>query len=490
MPIASETIVRALREAGVLAGTRGHLPTWFSGIADDSRRVSGQDLFLAVRGSLRDGHDFLDAARDAGASAALVEDPTRTELPAILVREGMGRRAAAVVAAAAFDWPARDLRFIGVTGTNGKTTTVHMLRHLLDHAGAGSASIGTLGVRVGSGGEPLDGGSGLTTPGPVELQRACRALVDAGVRTVAMELSSHALDQHRAEGVTFAAAVFTNLTRDHLDYHGTMEAYFQAKALLAEQVAPDGSVVVNADDPAWEGLRTRRRTVRFSVAGAVAEVRAEDIETGPRGSEFVLAVGAERHPVALPLIGDFNVANAAGAAAAAWALGEQPGAIAERLSSMPQVPGRLELLSDRPLVLRDYSHTPDSLMRALAALRPFTAGRLICVFGAGGDRDRGKRPLMGAAVDQGADVVVVTSDNPRTEDPDRIMDEVVAGITRHDYVRIADRRDAIARALSMARAGDVVLLAGKGHETYQVIGTTNVPFDEKAIVHQLLGSAI
>ncbi len=489
MAVASETIVRVLREAGMLAGTRGHLPDSFAGITDDSRRVPRQGLFLAVRGSLRDGHDFLDAAREAGASAALVEDPTRTELPAIIVREGTGRRAAAVAAAAAYDWPARGLRFVGVTGTNGKTTTVHMLRHLLDDVDALSASIGTLGVRVGSAGEPLDGGSGLTTPGPVELQRVCRSLVDAGVRAVAMEMSSHALDQHRAEGITFDAAVFTNLTRDHLDYHGTMEAYFQAKALLAEQVAADGVVVVNADDPAWEALRPPARLVRFSAAGAVAEVRAMDIEAGPRGSGFVLAIGAEQHRVELPLIGDFNVANAAGAAAAAWALGERPSVIAERLSSMPQVPGRLELLAHRPLVLRDYSHTPDSLMRALAALRPFTAGRLICVFGAGGDRDRGKRPLMGAVVDRGADVVVVTSDNPRTEDPERIIDEVVAGIARSDYVRIADRREAIAHALSEARAGDVVLLAGKGHETYQVIGTTNVPFDEKAIVHELLGSA-
>ncbi len=489
MPIASETIVAALREAGVLAGTRGHLPAWFTGLADDSRAVARQGLFLAVRGSLRDGHDFLGAARDAGASAALVEDPSRTELPAIVVREGTGRRAAAVAAAAAYRWPARDLQFVGVTGTNGKTTTVHMLRHLLDREGARSASIGTLGVLVGSGGAPLDGGSGLTTPGPVELQRVCRALVDAGVRTVAMEMSSHALHQHRAEGIAFAAAVFTNLTRDHLDYHGTMEAYFAAKALLVEQLAGDGTRVVNADDAAWAALPARGRLVRFSAAGADADVRAERVVPGPAGSTFELAFGDDRHHVRLPLIGDFNVANAAGAAAAAWALGGAATEIAARLTSMPQVPGRLELLAEHPTVLRDYSHTPDSLTRALAALRPFTTGRLICVFGAGGDRDRGKRPLMGAAADAGADVVVVTSDNPRTEPPEGIIDDVVAGISRRDYVRIADRREAIARALSVARNGDVVLLAGKGHETYQVVGTTNVPFDERAIVHELLGSA-
>ncbi len=489
MPIAGEAIVRALREAGVLAGTRGHLPDTFTGITDDSRQVARRGLFVAVRGSARDGHDFLDAARDAGAAAALVEDPTRTDLPAIVVRGGEGRRAAAIASAAAYKWPARSLRLVGVTGTNGKTTTVHMLRHLLDHPDARAASIGTLGVLIGSAERSLDGGSGLTTPGPVELQRLFRALVDEGVRSVAMEMSSHALDQHRAEGVAFDAAVFTNLTRDHLDYHGTMEQYLAAKALLVDQVAPEGAVVVNADDAAWGALPARGRRVRFSVAGAEAEVWADGIDLAPRGSTFTLHAGGEAHRVTLPLIGGFNIANAVGAAAAAWSLGEAPPVIAVRLSSMPQVPGRLERLAERPVVLRDYCHTPDALERALDALRPFTPGRLICVFGAGGDRDRGKRPLMGAVAAARADVVIVSSDNPRTEDPERIIDDVVAGIAGTDYVRMADRRDAIAHALAVARPDDVVLLAGKGHETYQVIGTTNVDFDEKRIVQDLLGTA-
>ncbi len=342
---------------------------------------------------------------------------------------------------------------------------------------------------MGSEGAPLDGGSGLTTPGPVELQRVFRALADAGVRRVAMEMSSHALDQHRAEGVTFAAGVFTNLTRDHLDYHGTMEAYLAAKALLARQVDPDGALVVNADARAWDALPPLARRVRFGIVAADADVRAVAVVHEADGTRFTLAVGPEAHALTLPLIGDFNVANALGAAAAAWVLGEAPARIAQRLASMPQVPGRLERLSDAPTVIRDYCHTPDALERALEALRPFTRGRLICVFGAGGDRDRGKRPLMGAAAAARADVVVVSSDNPRTEDPERIIDDVVAGIPRTGYVRVADRRAAIARALELAGADDVVLLAGKGHETYQVIGTTNVPFDEKAIVHELLGGA-
>jgi UDP-N-acetylmuramoyl-L-alanyl-D-glutamate--2,6-diaminopimelate ligase len=303
-----------------------------------------------------------------------------------------------------------------------------------------------------------------------------------------MEVSSHSLDQRRVEGVAFDAGVFTNLTRDHLDYHGTMERYRAAKALLAEQVSPQGAVVVNADDRAWDGLESPGRLVRFSAEGSAADVSAADIELGARGSTFTLGVGGESHRVMLPLIGGFNIANALGAAAAAWALGESPAVIAVRLSSMPQVPGRLELLADHPVVLRDYCHTPDALERALDALRPFTAGRLICVFGAGGDRDRGKRPLMGRVASTHADVAIVTSDNPRTEDPERIIDDVVAGIEGTGYVRLVDRRAAIAHALDMAREGDVVLLAGKGHETYQVIGTTYVDFDEKTIVHELLGA--
>jgi UDP-N-acetylmuramoyl-L-alanyl-D-glutamate--2,6-diaminopimelate ligase len=455
-------------------------------------------LFIAVHGSERDGHDFLAQAERAGASVAILEDPARSTLPSIVVRAG--RRAAAVAAAAAYDWPARSLRAIGVTGTNGKTTVVNMLRHLLDEPAARSASVGTLGVLIGSEGADLSQAtplpspvsrlpsSGLTTPGPVTLQRIFRELVDRGVRTVAMEMSSHALDQQRAEGVVFEAVVFTNLTRDHLDYHKTMEAYLAAKARLVDQLAPSGALVVNADDPAWSSLPDTGRRIRFSVIAPDADARAERVEFTDHGSRWTLAIGGERHAVHLPLMGDFNVANALAAAGAAWALGEPPARIAERLSTLPQVPGRLERLHDRPMILRDYAHTPDALERALGALRPFTKGRLICVFGAGGERDRGKRPLMGRIVAARADVAIVTSDNPRSEDPERIIDDVVAGIDAPGFVRMADRREAIATAIEIAEPDDVILLAGKGHETYQVIGTTNVPFDEKTIVEELLGA--
>jgi UDP-N-acetylmuramoyl-L-alanyl-D-glutamate--2,6-diaminopimelate ligase len=300
-----------------------------------------------------------------------------------------------------------------------------------------------------------------------------------------METSSHALHQRRVEGLSFAAGVFTNLTRDHLDYHGTMEAYFAAKAMLVGQLAPDGVAVVNADDRAWDTLPPAPRTVRFGL-GAAADVRARNVRSTPNGSRFDLVLGRDTCNVVLPVIGDFNVANVLAAAAAAWALGVDANTIAARIATMPQVPGRLEIVHERPTVLRDYAHTPDSLERAIAAVRPFTKGRLIVVFGCGGDRDRGKRPEMGSIAARGADVAIVTSDNPRTEDPERILDDIEAGMQDVPHERIEDRRDAIARALDLAAPDDVVLLAGKGHETYQVRGTTRLPFDERRIVHEIV----
>jgi UDP-N-acetylmuramoyl-L-alanyl-D-glutamate--2,6-diaminopimelate ligase len=475
-------IVHALAEAGLLVSADPGVPSTVEEITDDSRSVRAGTLFLAVRGAARDGHDFLATAAAAGASAVVVDDPARTTLPALVVRDT--RRAAAVAASAFHHFPARTLRLVGVTGTNGKTTTVGMLRHLLDAPRVRCASIGTLGVLIGSEGRELPGGNGLTTPGPVELQRVLRELVDAGVGTVAMETSSHALHQRRVEGLQFAAGVFTNLTRDHLDYHATMDAYLAAKALLVDALAPDGASVVNADDDAWGTLKAAPRTVRFGLADH-ADVRAADVDFGPRGSRWTLVCGGERHPVALPLIGDFNIANALAAAAAAWTLGLAPRDIAAKLSTMPQVPGRLEIISERPTVLRDYAHTPDALERALAAVRPFARGRLIVVFGCGGDRDRGKRPQMGQIAQRHSDLAIATSDNPRTEVPAQILDDIEAGMDG-PHERVEDRRAAIAHALDVAREGDVILLAGKGHETYQIRGTVKHPFDERAIVRELI----
>ena len=482
-------VIAALESAQLLHERRGTLPSTASGITDDSRLVRPGTLFVAVRGTERDGHDFLEMAQRAGAVAAVAEQASRVpaNLPALIVRDG--RRAAPLAAAAAYGWPARQLQLVGVTGTNGKTTTVNMLRHLLDTPAGRSASIGTLGVLVGSGGDAVDGGGGLTTPGPVELQRVLRVLVDAGVARVAMEISSHSLHQRRVEGVLFDAVIFTNLTRDHLDYHGTMEEYFRAKARLLDYLLPHGTVVYNLDEKAWAALHTDRRRVAFSERVMTAEVHSENVRFGPRGSEWTLALERERVPVRLPLIGDFNVMNALGAAAAAYALGTSTSQIAARLSSLPQVPGRLELLNESPAVLRDYAHTPDALERALTAVRPFVRGRLIAVFGCGGDRDRGKRPVMGEIAERLSDLAIVTSDNPRTEDPEAILDEIERGMRGTDHERITDRLEAIQRALAIATPDDVILLAGKGHETYQVRGTTKYPFDEKEIVRSLMANA-
>jgi UDP-N-acetylmuramoyl-L-alanyl-D-glutamate--2,6-diaminopimelate ligase len=478
-------IQAALTRHGLLTGVNGTLPTESSGISDDSRRVASGDLFVAVRGWNSDGHDFLDDAAARGASVAIVEDSARTSLPSLVVREG--RRAAAIAAATAYGDPARKLTLLGVTGTNGKTTTTSIMRHLFDDGVSSSASIGTLGVLVGSEGEALPGGGGLTTPGPVELQRILRDLVDRGVKTVAMEVSSHSLDQRRVDGLEFDAVVFTNLTRDHLDYHGTMAAYLEAKSRLLDYVKRDGTTVVNADAPEWSALRTATRRLTFATRAA-ADIRAGDVRFTSHGSEWKLVTPRGSAGVKLPLIGEVNVENGLAAAAAAFALGQGPTAIAARLASVPQVAGRLEIISTRPTVLRDYAHTPDALERTLKTARAFTAGKLIVVFGCGGDRDKGKRPLMGAIAERDSDRAIVTSDNPRTEDPDSIIDDIEAGMRGSSHERVTDRLSAIQRAIDLAEDGDIVLLAGKGHETYQIRGTTSYPFDEKEIVRELTGS--
>jgi len=485
MRFAVANVTSALEAAGLLVSVRGTLPEFVDSVTDDSRTVRPNSLFLAVKGAVLDGHDYLERAEQQGASAAVLEDASRTSLPVIVVREA--RKAAAIAASTAFGNPSRELRMIGITGTNGKSTTAGILRHLLDDSSARSASIGTLGVLLGTQAEVLPGGAELTTPGPVELQRILRELVNRGARWVAMEVSSHSLDQRRIDGLAFDAAIFTNFTRDHLDYHGTMDAYFTAKAALMDYVKPDGAAALNADDPAWERLPKTRRRILFGVSPR-AEVRATGVQFSPSGSEWNVEYREESYSVSLPLIGDVNVHNALGAIAVGVTLGVPLAALAARLSDLPQVPGRLELVSGAPTVLRDYAHTPDALERALAAIRPFVAGRLIVVFGSGGDRDRGKRPEMGAAAEEGADIVIVTSDNPRTEDPERILDDIEAGMTPGRHERIENRRDAIRRALDLAQPGDVVLLAGKGHETYQIRGTTKAPFDERKIVHELLNT--
>jgi UDP-N-acetylmuramoyl-L-alanyl-D-glutamate--2,6-diaminopimelate ligase len=457
-----------------------------SALTVDSRSVGPGAVYLAVRGSQADGHRFVPEAARRGAAAVIVEAPMSSGLPEIVVRDG--RRSALALGAAWFGHPARRLTLVGVTGTNGKTTTTGLIRYLLNASGT-SGSIGTLGAFDGRG-EPVASTAGtLTTPGPIDLQATLATFVSRGVERVTMEASSHSLDQGRLDGLVFAAGVFTNLTHDHLDYHGTMEAYLVAKLKLASMLAENGVDVVNLDDGAWSVLPTRSRRVTFGLAPA-ADVRAEGVVLDAAGSRFRLAGRFGTAEVALPLLGDFNVANALAAAGCALGLGVPLAEVAARLSAAPQVPGRMERLSEVPwIVLRDYSHTPDALERALATLRPLTAGRLVVVFGCGGDRDKGKRPVMGRIAAELADVVVVTSDNPRTEDPEAIIEEIERGMGEVAHVRIPDRLTAIHTALEQARPGDTLLLAGKGHEDYQILGTEKVPFDEREIVRRAVGAA-
>ncbi len=474
-------IVDALSAAGLVLDAPDDLPG-ITGVGADTRSLGPGTLYCAVRGTAVDGHAFLDAAAAAGAAAALVEARQAVAVPQIVVRDG--RQAAAVAAATWYDRPAERLTLVAVTGTNGKTTTVTLARHVLS-AVEPFGSLGTLGAIDHTGAAVPNGAGTLTTPGPIELQATLAALVQRGTRGAAMEVSSHSLDQGRVDGLTFQVGIFTNITRDHLDYHHTLDAYFRAKAKLLDYLAPAGLEVVNADDPGWKRLRhSTRRRVHFGETGG--EIRARDVTLSAAGSRFTLGTPTGEAPVRLPLLGRFNVANALGVAACAWGMGLDAATIAGRLGGAPQVPGRMERLATRPCtVLRDYAHTPDALERALDAVRPLTPGRVIVLSGAGGDRDRGKRAPMGEIMARRADIVILTSDNPRTEDPERILDDVAAGLGGGAHERFVDRRAAIARALALGRAGDTILLCGKGHETYQVVGTERRPFDERTIVREL-----
>ncbi len=445
------------------------------------------DLFLAWRGVDADAHRFVPDAVAAGAVAAVVEHAVpEAGVPQLVVRDG--RRAGAMVADLVAGSPWRELTLVGVTGTNGKTTTALLARHLA--AGRQRvAALGTLGLVDESGVRP--GTEGLTTPGPVQLSAWLRELADEGVQVVVMEASSHALEQRRLDGCRFDVAVFTNLTQDHLDYHPDLASYRAAKLRLLDLLVPDGAVVVNLDDPAWSGLDSPHRW-GFTLAGIEAGpdvLRAEAIEEDVSETRFRIALGDARHDVSMPLIGRFNVQNAMAAVGVALALGVPLDEAARRLASAPQVPGRLELVASEPFaVIIDFAHTPDALDNVLRTLRPLARGRLLVLFGAGGDRDPGKRAPMARAVDAWADLAWLTSDNPRTEDPEAILDDLAAGLGRAPFHRDADRRRAIHAIVAEARPGDVVVLAGKGHERYQVVGREKRPFDERVVVREALAA--
>ncbi len=495
-PATLSAVAEVLRSAGVSVELRGAGDLAVSGVGQDSRRVGEGDLFLAWKGTLHDAHSFVAEAARMGAAAAVVERFVEVPIPQLRVADG--RRAAAIAAHFLLGSPAERLRIAAVTGTNGKTTTTLLTHHLLSKAGP-TAALGTLGL-VGPDGTPDEELEGLTTPGPVRVAEVLADLVASGVRFVTLEASSHALHQRRLDGLEVEVAAFSNLTRDHLDYHDTLSAYREAKAHLLSLVREGGGVVVNAGDPAWSlrpPIAARLLMARLddeeevgtpgSFEARLPDLVATDMVLGGKGSRFRMEWGEEAEEVTLPLLGRFNVENALIATGTALLFGLELGDLAASLSGAPPTTGRLEVTVKEPVpVILDYAHTPHALERVLDALRPLYQGRIIVVFGAGGDRDREKRPEMGRAAVRGADLAIVTSDNPRTEDPDAIVEDILRGMKGGSYERITDRREAIARALEIARPGDAVLLAGKGHETYQIVGTERRPFDERKVVREIL----
>jgi UDP-N-acetylmuramoyl-L-alanyl-D-glutamate--2,6-diaminopimelate ligase len=477
-PVQLAAVSDVLRSAGLLEEERAAEEVAVLGVSQDSRSTRSGDLFLAWAGTTADGHRFVPEAVRRGAVATVVERRLAVDVPQLVVRDG--RRAAALAADVVMGYPSRRLRTLAVTGTNGKTTTAILIRHLMG-PDVPTAVIGTLGLIEREGVRP--GSEKLTTPGPVQVAVWLRELADGGMSAVVLEASSHALDQRRLDALRFEVVVFTNLSQDHLDYHADLASYFAAKARLVELVAERGTVVVNRSDRAWDRLDTMGHALRTFAVDRDADVSARDLRLDARGATFTLRVAGEERRVHSPLLARHNVENALAAATAAMAAGIPLDTVVERLGTAPQVSGRLEAVVSSPFtVLIDFAHTPAALASALAAVKPLTRGRLIVLFGAGGDRDRAKRRPMAEAVAGIADVIVLTSDNPRTEDPERILDDLEAGLAGVEHVRVSDRREAIERALRMARAGDTVVLAGKGHERYQVVGQEKRPFDEREIV--------
>jgi len=468
-----------------------------SGLSLDSREIAEGDAFVALRGGKGHGIDFAARAVEQGARVILAEPPfaaVDAGVPVIAVdklRDNTG-----AIAARFFGEPSKSLDLIGVTGTNGKTSTVQLIAQALAFLGRKPATVGTLGA--GMHGAVVEGER--TTPDAISMQALLADFRDAGASHVAMEVSSHALEQGRVNALAFDVAVFTNLTRDHLDYHGTMEAYGAAKAKL---FAFDGlrAAVINIDDPFGaklaKGLGDGMAKLRTTMAGEStekdAEVRADIIVTSAKGLSFNLNTPWGMRTVRSALLGRFNVANLLAVAAVLGALGEPFDRIHAALEALEPVNGRMSRLGGdgrKPLVVVDYSHTPDALKQALLALRSHTKGKLICVFGAGGDRDQGKRPIMAGIAERLADVVIVTDDNPRTEDGDTIVAQIMEGFAHRDTVRVErDRAQAIALALADAKADDVVLIAGKGHETYQEGAQGKVPFDDLAVAREAMAKS-
>src|SRR6266850_818364 len=483
--------LKTLLSATAVRQTIGTLDRTVENIAYDSRRVQRNGMFVALRGEKADGHEFIGQAIEKGASVIVTEREEKIPRVTCLLVENT-RTALADLSAIFYGRPAQRLKLAAVTGTNGKTTTSFLIKHICEKAGLRCGLIGTVRYEIGERILPAI----RTTPESLDLQELLAQIVNVGCRAAAMEVSSHALAQDRTRGLEWDVAVFTNLTQDHLDFHGTMESYFDSKAKLFVQLGsqekkPKPVAIVNIDDRYGEQMLNKidkRVSVVTCGMSARADFRASNYRVEFSGTSYQLDARGKSYLVRVPLIGRFNVANSIAALAAANALGINLRDAVLSLGTSPQVPGRLEIVPAKRQfqVFVDYAHTPDALQNVLKTLHELGPARLIVVFGCGGDRDRQKRPLMGKIVDRNADYAIITSDNPRKEDPSAIIAEIEEGCRSTHYEKIVDRMTAIGRAIALAQPRDIVLIAGKGHENYQEFADHTVPFDDIQVARRAI----
>lgn len=490
--------LEVLLENTAILSSGGRLSTEVESLTCDSRQVTSGTLFFALRGSRTDGHQYIKQAVAAGAAAIVLEDPGCAPDTVPWVQVADGRVSMAHLAARFYGYPTRELPLVGITGTNGKTTTTYLVEGIMQAADMPAAVLGTISYRFGS--TVIE--ASHTTPESTELQGIFRQLADAGAQAFVMEVSSHSLEQHRVDGCSFNVGIFTNLTRDHLDYHGSMEAYGAAKQRLFSELLQGDScrAVINLDDPAAEAFVAAAAcpVITYGLAEG-ADITAQQLTSTVEGISGQLVLKGQQVPFHSRLVGSYNLSNILAAVATGVALGLTPQQIVSGIEQQKSVPGRLERVATTCGVtcLVDYAHTGDALENVLSTLKQLATGRIITVFGCGGDRDNGKRPIMGRIAAQYSDLAVVTSDNPRTEDPQRILEQIRGGITPlgvreyqlnecvpggikdKGFVVLENRREAIRRAAGLAQPGDILLLAGKGHEDYQIIGTTKHHFDDR-----------
>ena len=456
------------------------------GIEHDSRKVTAKNLFVCMEGAHVDGHNFIGQAVSKGAVAILTARKNFTppeNISALIVPDMLN--ALAVIVPYFYDYPARAMRIIGVTGTNGKTTTTYLLREIFTCAGFKVGLIGTIQILIGDETFPNPN----TTPNVIDLQKILVDMRDKNIQVVVMEVSSHALAENRVAGIEFDTAIFTNLTQDHLDFHGTMENYLRAKTKLFDMVSRRGrkqnkTAVINIDDAASSEVLKHClcKKITYGIKNP-AVLRGSELDIRADGMEMQLGIGNEELGISSHITGLFNVYNVLGAVGAALAENISPEVIKRALENFKSVPGRFErIFSEKPFeIIVDYAHTPDGVKNVLETAAQIAVGKIITVFGCGGDRDNKKRPIMGAIAAKFSDVVIVTSDNPRTENPEKILDEIEVGIGNKNHERIADRRAAIFRAIELAGAGDIVLILGKGHEDYQILNTGKIHFDDREV---------